>query len=96
MLWGMTPKKPSGRSVICIIRKVATWNPINMGGRYWATLRYAHIFNGKAPRDDMYNSPDYTWCLDTESVGSVREAKKLARGYAKNLGLRIARYDERM
>lgn len=75
---------------------MATWNPINTGSIYWATLRKAAIYNSKTPRDDMYNSPDYTFCVDTESVGSVKEAKELARDYAKKLGLRIARYDERL
>lgn len=96
MLWGMTPKKP--RSVICIIR-ACDLNPINTGhaaAKYWATLRKAAIYNSKTPRDDMYNSPDYTFCVDTEIVGSVKEAKELARDYAKKLGLRIARYDERL
>lgn len=44
----------------------------------------------------MFNSPDYTWAVDTESVGSVAAAKGLAREYAKKLGVRIARYDERI
>jgi hypothetical protein len=77
---------------VCIIRKMGT----GIRYAYWATLRKAAIYNSKTPRDDMFNSPDYTWCLDTESVGSVKEAKALAREYAKKLGVRIARYDERI
>src|SRR5574343_1988310 len=80
---------PSRNRVVCIIRKVATWNPINTGQMYWATLRYAHIYSSKTPRDEMYNSPDYMWAVDTEIADSIKEAKALARGYAKKLGLRI-------
>lgn len=93
----VVPKKQN--RVVCIIRRVATVDlmavkPSPM--KYWATLRYAHIYSSKTPRDDMYNSPDYTFCVDTESVGSVGSVKELARDYAKKLGLRIARYDERL
>lgn len=100
---------PSRNSVICIIRQCAEHCGFNsfgepyaktatpkVSGIYWATLRKAHIYNSKTFRDEMYNSPDYTFCVDTESVGSVKEAKVLAREYAKKLGLRIARYDERL
>lgn len=82
------------RSVICIIR--SAYRTSDQPASYWATLRKAHIYNSKTPRDDMYNSPDYTFCVDTESVGSAKEAKALGRSYAKKLGLRIARYDERL
>jgi hypothetical protein len=84
--------------VTCIIRHTAA--AYGLGGpdtpHYWATLRKAHIYNSKTPRDDMYNSPEYTWCLDTESAPTVKAAKQLARDYAKKLGLRIARFDERL
>lgn len=63
---------------------------------YWATLRKASMMDGKLPRDETYNHPDFTWCMDTEQAPTVREAKQLARDYAKKLGVKIARFDERI
>ncbi len=83
------------KRVVCIIREFHG-SHLNRGLGYWITLRPAFLFSGKRLADDMLNHPLYTWCFDSEAVDTIGQAEKLARHYAKALGVKIARYDERI
>ena len=83
------------KRVVCIIREFHG-SHLNRGLGYWITLRPEQMLDGKHLKDDSYNHPLYTWCFDSEAGETIGQAKKLARHYAKALGVKIVKFDERI